>query len=445
MEPLRFPTDFVWGTATASYQVEGAFAADGRGFSIWDTFSRMPGKVAHGHTGDVSTDHFHRYAEDVALMKALGARAYRFSLSWPRIFPLGGRKQNSKGFDFYNRLIDSLLESGIEPAVTVYHWDLPQALEDAGGWSNRETAFRYRDFAETCFKALGDRVSNWITVNEPFCAAMLGYLQGIHAPGVRDRKRAYEAAHHLNLAHGLGVQTFRQSGYTGKIGPALNLITPRAATRDPRDIEAADRMADQATRMFLDPIFGKGYPERHIRAYPEIKLPIREGDMELIAQPGDFLGLNYYSESVAAFDPDAPEKFREVPQHAHVTDMGWPIVPRGLYRQLKFVHENYGAPELYVTENGCACADVLDSSGTRCHDRERVDYLTTHFRACIEAIEAGVRLKGYYLWSLIDNFEWSFGYTKRFGIIYCDYVSQRRVPKDSYYFYRDVIAGHERP
>lgn len=445
MRALTFPKDFVWGTATASYQVEGAVDEDGRGTSIWDTFCRTPGKVDFGHTGAVSADQYHRYIEDVALMKDLGARAYRFSLAWPRIFPNGDSRRNPKGFDYYNRLIDELLKAGIEPMVTVYHWDLPQALEDAGGWPNRDTAYRYRDYAAVCFEELHDRVSSWITINEPFCAAFLGYLHGIQAPGIRDRKRAYQAAHHLNLAHGLGLETFRNGRYAGRIGPALNLTTPRPATRDPRDIEAADRMADQATRMFLDPLFGRGYPERHVRAYPDIELPVREGDMELISQPVDHIGLNYYNERVAAYDPDSPEKFRDVPQYAPVTDMGWPIVPWGLYRQLKFVHDNYGGPELYVTENGCAMADTLNASGNRCQDAGRIEYLSAHFEACAAAIEAGVRLKGYYLWSFIDNFEWSFGYAKRFGIVYCDYVDQRRIPKDSYYFYRDVIAGHEGP
>ncbi|WP_455381812.1 GH1 family beta-glucosidase [Salinispira pacifica] len=445
MRTLTFPSDFLWGTASASYQVEGAVDIDGRGPSIWDSFSRTPGRTSHAHTGDRGTDHYHRYREDVALMRDLGARAYRFSIAWPRIFPEGAGRRNPKGFDFYKRLIDELAGAGIEPVVSLYHWDLPQPLQDQGGWPNRETAYRFLDYAQTCFDELHDRVSTWITVNEPFCAAFLGYLHGIHAPGLRDRRLAYEAAHHLNLAHGLGVDVFRSGGYPGRIGTALNLITPRPATRHEKDVEAADRMADQATRMFLDPLFGKGYPERHLRAYPEIRLPVKEGDLELIAARVDFLGLNYYNEAVAAYDPDAPEGFREVPQYAPVTDMGWPIVPWGLYRQLRFVHENYGAPEIYITENGCAFADRLSESGTRCHDPERIGYLSDHFEACSAALREGVKLRGYFLWSFIDNFEWSFGYTKRFGIVYCDYVDQRRVPKDSYYFYRDVIAGHEGP
>ncbi|HUX49840.1 MAG TPA: GH1 family beta-glucosidase [Spirochaetia bacterium] len=445
MQTIKMPKDFLWGTATASYQVEGAAFEDGRGTSTWDTFCRTPGMVSHGHNGDIASDQYHRYAEDIALMKELGVKSYRFSIAWPRIFPDGGTHQNPKGFDYYNRLIDGLLGAGIDPAVTVYHWDLPQPLEDRGGWPNRDTAYRYLDYAKSCFQALGDRVNNWITLNEPFCSSILGYLIGIHAPGIRDRKKAYEAIHHLNLAHGLGLAAFHEGGYAGKIGTTLNLSTPRAATLDQRDTEAADRAADLGTRMFLDPLFGKGYPARHLSAYPEVKMPIVDGDMELISAPIDFLGINYYSEQVVAWDEQHPEHFRDVPHYQAETHMDWPITPWGLYRQLMFVHKNYRVPQLYVTENGCAVDDRLDQTGTRCHDRPRIDYLADHFRACAEAINAGVPLAGYYLWSFIDNFEWSFGYTRRFGIVYCDYADQRRIPKDSFYFYREVIAGNEGP
>jgi beta-glucosidase len=440
---LAFPEDFLWGTATASYQVEGAVEEDGRGVSIWDTFSHAPGNVTHGHTGDRACDQYHRYPEDVALMRRLGAGAYRFSLAWPRVFPDGYGRRNEAGFDYYKRLIDELEENGIEPVVTVYHWDLPQPLEDAGGWANRDTAYRYAEYAAECYRVLGDRVRMWITLNEPYCSSILGYLVGVHAPGLQDRATAYRAVHHLNLAHGLGVQAYRETGLPGEVGITLNMISPRPATARQEDIDAADRAADGQTRVFLDPILGQGYPKRHLDAYPEIEMPVHSGDMEIIAAPIDFLGVNLYWEDVVAADDDHPEGFRLEPQYQETTEMGWPVTPRGLYRHLRWVHERTGDLPLYVTENGAAMPDILSADGERCHDPRRISYLREHFEACRDAIEAGVPLRGYFLWSLIDNFEWSLGYTKRFGIIYCDYVNLRRVPKDSFYFYRDVIAGHE--
>ncbi len=439
----RFPERFMWGTATASYQVEGAVAEDGRGTSIWDTFCRTPGAVAHGHTGDVACDQYHRYPDDIALMKELGVNAYRFSIAWPRVFPRGTGERNPKGFDYYNRLIDSLLEAGIEPVPTLYHWDLPQSLEDAGGWPNRETAGAFSDYAKACFDELGDRVSMWITLNEPFCTAILGYLQGHHAPGIRDMRKATAAIHHLNLAHGLAVQTFRQGGYGGQIGTTLNTQTPRPATRRPEDIEAADRAADLPTRMFLDPLLGKGYPQRFIEAHELAETPLADGDLEIIAGEIDFLGVNYYHEWAVAYDESQPERYRFVPQYQETTEMGWPITPKGLHRHLQWLHEHTGGMPLYITENGCAMPDELSEDGTRVHDRGRVDFLKSYLSASADAIRDGVNLRGYFLWSFIDNFEWAYGYTKRFGIVYCDYVDGRRVPKDSFYFYRDVIAGME--
>ncbi len=439
----RFPDDFLFGTATASFQVEGAANEDGRGTSIWDTFCRTPGKVIHGHTGDVATDQYHRYPEDIALMHNLGVTAYRFSLAWPRIIPAGAGAVNQAGLDYYKRLIDALRKAGIRPAATLYHWDLPQPLEDAGGWPERDTALRYAEYAERCFAELGDRVDFWITLNEPLCSSVLGYETGTHAPGIRDRNKAYRAIHHLNLAHGMAVAAFRAGGYAGEIGTTLNMSTPRPATRRAEDIEAADRAADKDTRMFLDPLLGLGYPQRHLDAHPEVALPIEDGDMEVMSQKIDFLGINYYTESAAAYDPNHPEQFKMVPVHYHTTDMGWPVVPRGLYRHLCWVGEHTKGLPLYITENGCAAADQLRDGGRRVHDPERISYIREHLRACADAIAEGVNLRGYFLWSLIDNFEWAYGYTKRFGIIYCDYTDQRRLPKDSFYFYREVIAGHE--
>ncbi len=443
MSDSTFPKGFLWGVATASYQVEGAVTEDGRGPSIWDTFSHTPRAVTHGHTGDVACDQYHRYPEDVALMRRLGLAAYRFSIAWPRVFPEGSGRRNEAGFDYYKRLIDELEAAGIMPVATVYHWDLPQPLEDAGGWPNRDTAYRYTDYAAECFRVLGDRVPMWITLNEPFCSSILGYLHGVHAPGRQDRPAAYRAVHHLNLAHGLGVQAYREAGLTGQVGITLNTISPRPATRREEDAEAADRAADGHTRMFLDPLLGNGYPARHLAAYPEVTMPVEEGDMEIIASPIDFLGINFYWEDVVSADPEEPEGFRIEPQYQETTAMGWPITPRGFYRHLLWVRERTGDLPLYVTENGAAMPDELSEDGEHCHDPRRIEYLRSHLEACRDAVKAGVPLRGYFLWSLIDNFEWAFGYTKRFGIIYCDYVNQRRVPKDSFYFYRDVIAGHE--
>lgn len=440
---FTFPADFLWGAATASFQVEGGVTEDGRGASIWDTFCRTPGKVAFGHTGDIATDQYHRYDEDVSLMRELGLGSYRFSIAWPRVYPQGYGTRNSKGFDYYNRLVDALLERGIEPAVTLYHWDLPQRLQDEGGWPERRTALHFEAYARACFDALGDRVKSWITINEPWCVTLLSHLIGEHAPGLQDQAAAYRAIHHVNLAHGIAVRVFREGGYRGTIGTTLNLSTPRPATAREQDLLAAGRAADRDSRMFLDPLFGRPYPQRHLDALPGITLPIEDGDMELIAGAIDFIGVNYYNERVVRFDPQAPEQFVQVPSYHPVTAMGWPIVPDGLYRQLHWVNDQTGGLPIYITENGCACDDRLSGDGTRVHDPQRIDYLRAHFHACRRALEDGIPLHGYYLWSLIDNFEWAFGYTRRFGIVYCDYTDLRRVAKDSYYFYREVIAGNE--
>ena len=442
---MAFPVDFLWGTATASYQVEGAAKADGRGVSIWDTFSAKKGCVVHGHTGDVAADQYNRYAEDVGLMRDLGVGAYRFSLSWPRIQPAGSGPLNPAGFDYYHRLIDALLSENIAPAVTLYHWDLPRALEDSGGWPERETAKRFAEYSDICFRALGDKVSVWITINEPWCAAYLGYENGIHAPGRKNRLDATKAVHHLNLAHGESVKAFRAGGYKGKIGITLNLSTPRPATRREEDVLAADRAADRDSRMFTGPIFSGEYPERFLNAYPDLEVPVEPGDLDTIHAPVDFLGVNYYSENAVAAAPDRPEGWRIVPSWQAKTDMGWEIVPEGLNRQLRWVRNEIGDIPLYITENGCAQADRLSANGERCHDHDRIAYLDAHFAACSAAIDEGINLKGYFLWSFIDNFEWAFGYTKRFGIVYCDYTDCRRIPKDSYYYYRDVIAGSQTP
>ncbi|MDY7027822.1 MAG: GH1 family beta-glucosidase [Spirochaetota bacterium] len=440
----QFPEDFLWGTATASYQVEGAVSEGGRTPSIWDTFSHTPGRVAHGHTGDTACDQYHRYREDVRLMRDLGAGAYRFSLSWSRILPNGGGKINEEGVRYYRDLIAELQAGGIEPVVTLYHWDLPQELEDAGGWTSRATAERFSEYAQRCFE-LFPEVKMWISLNEPFCSAILGYLRGVHAPGIRDHRKALSAVHHLLLAHGTTVRAFRRGGYEGKIGITLNMQTPRPATIRQEDEEAADRAADLPTRMFLDPILGKKYPQRYFDAYPGFTMPIRDGDMKIISERIDFLGVNFYWEDVVVRDESHPEKYRVDGQYQRRTAMGWPVTPEGLYRHLVWISRRTGDLPLFVTENGAAFDDSLSEDGLHCHDPRRIEYLRSYLDACRRAIDAGVPLKGYFLWSFIDNFEWSHGYEKRFGIVYCDYNDQqRRIPKDSFYFYRDVINGMER-
>jgi beta-glucosidase len=440
---MSLSKEFLFGAATASYQVEGAFNEGGRTMSIWDTFARTPGKVSHGHRGDFACDQYHRYEEDIELMHRAGIQSYRFSVAWPRILPAGGDAVNPVGIDYYNRLIDALLARNIEPFITLYHWDLPQELEDAGGWPLRETAYRFAGYAETCFRAFGDRVRSWITLNEPWCSSHLGYLKGVHAPGIKDRQTAFRAVHHLNLAHGLAVRAFRAGGFEGEIGITLNLDTPRPATGREEDRRAADRAWDGQSRIYLDPLFGRGYPERHLAVEPAVTVPEQQGDSAIIASKIDFLGLNYYWEDAVEYDPMAPEEFRRAGSWQKKTLMGWDVVPEGLYRQVKWVDETCGPIDLYITENGAAFDDALSIDGSRCHDPERVEYLRRHLAVCRRLEEEGIPLKGYFLWSLLDNFEWAHGYTKRFGAVYVDYSDFGRIPKDSYYFYRDVIAGTE--
>jgi beta-glucosidase len=423
--------------------VEGAAGEGGRTPSIWDTFSNTPGTISDGTNGDVSCDQYHRYSEDIELMKQLGAAAYRFSIAWPRIFPQrtsGSTSANARGVAYYDRLIDSLLEAGIEPVVTLYHWDLPQYLEDAGGWPNRDTAYRFAEYAAYSFERFSDRVEKFITLNEPWCAAILGYLSGVHAPGRRNVQDAYRAIHHLLLGHGLAVQAHRELVARGEIGITLNIATPRPASESEEDRLAADRAADRDTRMFLDPLFGREYPKRHLDSLDGIVMPVLSGDAEIIAAPIDFLGLNYYFEHEMEYDAHAPERFRLKETDLPKSDMGWDIVPEGLFRQLAWVADNYPKVDLYVTENGCAVADTLTPDGKNCHDAPRIDYLERHLDVCARAVEAGIPLKGYFLWSFIDNFEWSYGYTKRFGLVYCNYSDGKRVPKDSFYYYRDWLA-----
>jgi beta-glucosidase len=456
---LRFPRGFVWGAATAAYQVEGAVTSDGRGPSIWDTFSHADGNVLGGDNGDVAIDHYHRYRDDVALMAELGITAYRFSVSWPRVQPGGTGPANQAGLDFYRRLVDALLAAGIEPFPTLYHWDLPQALEDAGGWPAREVAQRFADYAVLVGDAIGDRTSHWTTVNEPWCAAFLGYASGAHAPGRTEPAASVRAAHHLLLGHGLATQALRAQRPDLRVGTALNLYAVSPASDADEDHDAARRIDGLQNRLFLDPVFNAAYPDDVLADLAALGATghVRDGDLAVIATPLDMLGVNYYSRHTVSGLPGesgvdgtsalpsaspwpAGEHVRFVYGGRPVTGMGWEIDEPGLLEVLRRVTETYAAVPLYVTENGAAFGDELTPDGS-VHDHDRTAYLDAHLRACHAAIAAGVPLRGYFAWSLMDNFEWTWGYSKRFGLVYVDFATQRRLPKDSARWYADVIRG----
>ncbi|HEU5155531.1 MAG TPA: GH1 family beta-glucosidase [Streptosporangiaceae bacterium] len=455
-----FPDGFVWGAATAAYQVEGAARDEGRGPSIWDTFAHTPGKVADGHTGDVACDHYRRHAGDVRLMRELGLAAYRFSVSWSRVLPAGAGAVNPAGLDFYDRLVDELLAAGIAPYVTLYHWDLPQALEDAGGWAERETAYRFADYVRVVADRLGDRVATWMTVNEPWVAAILGYGIGVHAPGRSSPADAFRAGHHLLLAHGLGAAALRGAvrgaqGGGGEIALTLNVapvMTPEqlddpAHVPSAADAEAVGRVDALLNRQFLEPALRGAYPAQVLSIVERIAGlgHIRDGDLGLINQPIDLLGVNYYNPSVVRARPDEPanpafpgsEGIEFCRADVPTTAMGWPIVPTGLYQLLVRLARDYPGVGLIVAENGAAFHDVV--TGDRVHDADRTAYLDGHLRAAHAAIEAGVDLRGYLVWSLLDNFEWADGYHRKFGIVHVDFATQRRLVKDSGLWYREVI------
>lgn len=443
MTLLRFPDSFLWGAATASYQIEGASTADGRGESIWDRFSHTPGKTANGDTGDIACDHYHRFREDVALMRDLGLKTYRFSIAWPRLFPLGSGPLNQPGADFYSRLVDALLEADILPVPTLYHWDLPQALQDQGGWPNRDTAYRFADYAEAAFRLLGDRVTRWITLNEPWCVAFLGYQSGEHAPGLQDRALCLQAGHTLLLAHGLAVERCRQAAPHAEIGITVNVSPAQPASSRAEDLEAAARYDAWMNRWFLDPIYRGEYPDALREAFGA-ELPVISGDeAAVISVPTDFLGVNYYSRTVVANQPAGDGlRIRTVPTPgAPVTEMGWEIYPDGLREILLHLNALYHPAAVYITENGAAFNDVLGENDAVDDEPRRV-FLRDHFAAAHRAIQEGVPLRGYYVWSLMDNFEWAFGYTRRFGIVYCDYPTQRRIPKRSALWYSGVTASN---
>ena len=443
MARLDFPKDFVWGTATASYQIEGAVREDGRGPSIWDTFSHTPGKVYNNDNGDVACDSYHRYEEDIALLRQLGVNAYRFSIAWPRIFPQGTGEVNPKGLDYYRRVIDKLLEAGIEPCVTLYHWDLPQALQDRGGWNNRETIDAFVRYAETVFKAFDGRVKMWITFNELWCVSFLSNYLGVHAPGNTDLQLAVNVAHHGLVAHGLAVRRFRELGIRGQIGITHNLSWTEPYTTKPEDLEAARRLRAWNNEWFMEPVLKGTYPQFLVdwfRSAQGVEVPIQPGDMETIAQPIDFIGINFYTGNYGRYKKgEGLFHCEEVQVGFEKTFMDWNVYPEALYKVLSWVKEEYGGIPIYITENGACYEDEL-TPDKKVHDAKRIEYYRKHFIQCHRAIESGVPLKGYFAWSLLDNFEWAEGYRKRFGLCYTDYETLARYPKDSYSFYRKVIA-----
>ena len=439
-EIMHFTDDFVWGTATSAYQIEGGVSEEGRGPSIWDTFCRSEGHVFQGHTSDDACDHYHRYAEDVELMRGLGLHAYRFSIAWPRVLPEGRGQVNQEGLDFYDRLVDALLAAGIQPFATLYHWDLPQALQDTGGWANRDTVGDFCEYADVVSRRLGDRVKNWTTHNEPWVVAVLGHAMGIHAPGLKDMALALQVSHYLLLSHGESVPILRGNGAGIRVGITLNLAPVEPASRTEADMAAAQRKDGFLNRWFLDPLYKGAYPEDMLAFYGESAPSVQPGDMPRIAAPLDFLGVNYYTRSVVQDDPGSPMVgTRQItPDGAEVTEMGWEVYPQGLYALLVRLHTDYSPSAIYITENGAAFPDEVTPDG-RVFDPRRIAYLDGHLRHAHRAIEDGVPLKGYFAWSLMDNFEWAHGYSKRFGLVYITYATQQRIVKESGHWYRQVI------
>jgi beta-glucosidase len=436
---LAFPPGFAWGAATAAYQTEGAATEDGRGESIWDRFTTLPGRVANGDTGRVACDSYHRYPEDVRLMRELGLTAYRFSIAWPRVIPNGRGTVNEAGLDFYDRLVDELLANGIEPFPTLYHWDLPQALEDRGGWPVRDTVDAFAEYVEAVVARLGDRVSRWITQNEPWVIAWLGYGRGEHAPGRRSDRDALAAAHHVLLSHGRALEVIRRERPDAKVGITIDVIPIHPLTSAERDLVATREEDGFRNRWILDPVLRGAYPEDLTRRFARILPPIQDGDLATISAPIDFLGVNYYRRHVVKAGPNGSGPVVvEVAEGEH-TAVGWEVYPDGLYELLVRLHEEYGPPPLYVTENGAAFGDTR-RNGT-VEDPERMSYLDRHLAAVARAIADGVPVEGYFVWSLLDNFEWARGYAPRFGVVYVDYGTLERVPKQSYHWYRDFIAA----
>ncbi|OLL27693.1 beta-glucosidase [Burkholderia sp. SRS-W-2-2016] len=438
MPTYRFNEDFVWGVATSSYQIEGAAHEDGRGPSIWDAFCKVPGKVVNGENGDVACDHYHRLEQDLDLMADLGLDAYRFSIAWPRVQPTGRGEFNDKGLDFYDRLVDGLLKRGIQPFATLYHWDLPLSLQHTqNGWENRDTAYRFADYARKIGSVLGDRVASIATHNEPWCTAWLGNATGYFAPGNADLKKAAHVAHHLLLSHGLAVQALRADGVKASLGIVLNQSPAHGATDSAEDVAAASLEYAKFVRWYMDPLFKGEYPAEALEWYG-VNGPqdvILNGDFDVIGTPMDFLGINYYTRIFASASGE-----KRPPGALGFTDMDWEVYPQGLTELLTNLNADYKLPPVYITENGCAAKDVLENG--RVHDADRVRFYDLHLAALSDAAQKGVDIRGYFAWSMLDNFEWASGYDKRFGMVHVDYATQQRTLKDSALWYRDVIAEH---
>lgn len=441
---LVFPKDFLWGAATASYQIEGGWKEDGKGESIWDRFSHIPGKISDGSTGDVACDHYHLYPQDVQLMKDLGIQTYRLSISWPRIFPEGRGRPNPQGIEFYKKLINLLIQNKIKPAVTLFHWDLPQKLQDIGGWANREVAGYFADYARYLFQELGDLVPIWITINEPSVYSFVGHNEGRHAPGISDFSTALQVAHNLLLGHGKAVRAYREMGLKGEIGLAQNMSSVYPASEKEADQAAAWRNDGHWNRWFCDPLFKGEYPKDMLEWYStRVVLPeIHKDDLEIISTPADFMGLNnYYASRIKHDDTRWPLNLSDSFIGEYRTAMGWGINPECFYDLLKRLGSDYPGVKIYITENGCAFNDQINRDGEVLDDN-RVDFLYNHLRSVYRALQEGVNIAGYYVWSLMDNFEWAEGYTKRFGLVYIDYPTQRRIIKKSGYWYREVIRNN---
>ena len=437
MTIYKFPHNFLWGAASAAYQVEGAWNEDGKGESIWDRFSHTPGKINDGNTADIACDHYHRYEEDIALMREIGLKAYRFSTSWSRVLPTGRGRINPKGLDFYDRLVDRLCAANIEPLLTLYHWDLPQALQDEGGWDNRNTAHAFADYTALMVKRLGDRVNYWTTFNEPSVITFIGFLTGEHAPGFKDQRMAYQVAHHLMLAHGLGMQTIRTIKPDAKAGIVLNLWMSEPASDSAEDLAAANKFWDENETLFLDPLFKGHYPPAVYDMVGKNMPKIQDGDLALIAQKMDYVGINYYSRNVLT----AKGKVEKI-EGSEYTEMGWEVCAPALRRMLVKINSEYNLPPIIITENGVAFKDEVSADG-KVHDLRRIEYLKEHFIQTRLAMLDGVDVRGYMVWALMDNFEWGHGFSKRFGLAYTDYTTQKRIVKDSGEWYADVIRKNE--
>ncbi len=443
LRQAAFPPGFTWGAATASYQVEGAWREDGKGESIWDRFAHQPGRILGGSTGDAACDQYHRYPEDVALLRRLGLGAYRFSIAWPRVVPAADGVVNQRGLDYYDRLVDELLASGIRPFPTLYHWDLPGWLQDAGGWADRSIIGRFAEYADTVVRALGDRIDSWVVLNEPQVFVFQGYEDGDHAPGFRDPDLALRASHVVNLAHAEGVRAVRAAAPRAAVGSAFNMDIAYPASEDPLDVAAAERHHARVNAWFLDPLVRGAYPVAFVDQDAVLAgMDIRSGDLEAMATTFDFVALNMYSRAIIAHDPSEPRSaIRRLEGPGRRTSFGWEVWPAALRRLVCRVDRDYGHPPIYISENGCADASGPGPDG-EVHDADRVDYLATHLGQLARAIDDGCDVRGYFAWSLLDNFEWAAGYTQQFGITWVDFDGDlRRVVKDSGWWLRDLVAG----